>query len=204
MHNLPEWLIQGERKDAKDCDHNLVQKLFVERRKMTKTKKPKETKLQKKNKKMKNTTKTDKKHKKNKKRTKRSSKAAKIDFSCKEDVSEKILKILKVKRSTYGRKKPTSTKDMSTTQAPRGRDAQATPSFLRRRTKRLQKRKSVKTKRAVRKRREARNVVGSLMDTLLSKVMRQVEDKLKEANKVVELFLEVMLGSQGDDMIPER
>ena len=50
--------VPWEEKEAKDCDHNLVQKLFVERRKMTKTKKPKETKLQKKEQK-------DEKHHKN-------------------------------------------------------------------------------------------------------------------------------------------
>ena len=47
----------------------------------------------------------------------------------------------------------------------------------------------MKTKRSVQRRREAQNVVGKLMETLLDKVIRCVEDKLKEVNKVVEFTL---------------
>ena len=56
-------------------------------------------------------------------------------------------------------------------------------------TEKLQQRKSVKTKRSVQRRREAQNVVGKLMETLLDKVIRCVEDKMKEVNKVVEFTL---------------
>ena len=47
----------------------------------------------------------------------------------------------------------------------------------------------MKTKRSVQRRREAQNVVGKLMETLLDKVIRCVEDKMKEVNKVVEFTL---------------
>ena len=72
-------------------------------------------------------------------------------------------------------------------------------------------RKSVKTKRSVQRRREAKNVVGKVMGTLLDKVIRCVEDKLDEVNKVVEFLLEeTVLGvqsaeaCQGDDMVQRR
>ena len=69
----------------------------------------------------------------------------------------------------------------------------------------------MKTKRSVQRRREAQNVVGKLMDTLLDKVIRCVEDKLGEVNKVIEFLLEeTVLGvqsteaCQGDDMVQRR
>ena len=98
--------VPWEKKEAKECDHDLVQKLFVDRKST-----PKKKIHQKKKKTEKTSTKTDRKHKNIKKRTKRSSKAARLDFSCKEDVDDKIRKVLRVKRSTFGRKK--TTEDMS-------------------------------------------------------------------------------------------
>ena len=100
--------VPWEEREAKECDHDLVQKLFVDRKST-----PKKKIHQKKKKTEKTSTKTDRKHKNIKKRTKRSSKAARLDFSCKEDVDDKIRKVLRVKRSTFGRKKTTSTEDMS-------------------------------------------------------------------------------------------
>ena len=197
--------VPWEEKEAKECDHDLVQELFL-KRETPKKEKPKEKKYQKKNKKMKNPTKTDKKHKKAKKRTKRSIRGVKLDFSCKEEVSERILKILKssfkYKKSTCGGKKTRMTAGKLTSQAPRGGDGQATPSFLRSGKERLQQRKSVKTKRSVRRRREAQSLVGKVMDALLVKVMRCVDaeekksaeahNKRKKSDKLVENLLDKM------------
>ena len=169
--------VPWEEREAKECDHDLVQRLFVKRKAMPKKEKPKEKKHKKINKKVSKPTKTDKKYKKAKKRTKRSRNGAKEDFSCKEEISEKILKILKssfkYKKSTCGGKKTTLTAGKPTSQASRGRDGQATPRFLRSGTERLHQRKSVKTKKYVRRKREARSVVGKVMDSLLLKVMAE-------------------------------
>ena len=193
--------VPWEEKEAKECDHDLVQELFLKRR-MPKKEEPKEKKHQKNNKKMRKPAKTDKKFKKAKKRTKRFSNGAKEDFSCKEEISEKILKILKssfkYKKSTCGGKKTTLTADKTTSQASRGRDGQATPRFLRRGTERLHQRKSVKTKRSLRRKREARSVVRKVMDSLLVKVLRRVDaeerqsetqDKVKMSSKLAENLL---------------
>ena len=203
--------VPWEEKEAKDCDRGLVQKLFVERKNTPKKEKPKKKNHQKKNKKERSSTKTDKMQKKTKKRTKRPRKAAKLVFSCKEEVTEKIRKILRVKRSTFGRKKTTSTAGISTSHAPRKGAARSSPVSLKDKTERLRMRKSVKTKMSVQRRREAKNVVGKVMGTLLDKVIRCVEDKLDEVNKVVEFLLEeTVLGvqsaeaCQGDDMVQRR
>ena len=191
--------IPWEEREAKKCDHNLVQRLFVERRTTPKKKKQKKTKQQKKNKKVSKPTKTDKKHKKIRKAKNRSSKATKQDLSCKERVSEKILKLLmssyNFKRSTGVGKKTNSRGETPIAKAPRGREARPFPGFLKDATERLQQRKSVKTRRSVKRKSEARRVAGKVMDGLLDKVMRcvsaqqrrrEAQEKLKEAKDVVE------------------
>ena len=160
------------------------------------------------------------KNNKNKKTKRKSGKTTKQDFSCKEDVSEKILKLLrssfKFRKSTGAGKKTTSKAAMATNQAPRGREVRSFPGFLKDATERLRLRKSVKTKRSVKRKREAPIVVGKVMDTLLRKVMRRVyaQDQLKESNTVVGNLLDkiLMVGessnpqprSQGDDLLPTR
>ena len=194
--------VPWEEREAKECDHDLVQRLFVKRKAMPKKEKPKEKKHKKINKKVSKPTKTDRNHKKNKKSKKakkKTGKATRLDFSCKERVSEKILKLLKAsynfKRSTGAGKKTNSTAGRPIAKAPRGREGQTLPGFLKDATERLQLRKSVKTKRSVRRKREARSVAGKVMDTLLNKVLRLVAaqqreskdgEQLKESSKVAD------------------
>ena len=191
--------VPWEEREAKECDHDLVQRLFVKRKAMPKKEKPKEKKHKKINKKVSKPTKTNR-NKKSKKAKKKTGKATRQDFSCKERVSEKILKLLKAsynfKRSTGAGKKTNSTAGTPIAKAPRGRDGQTLPGFLKDATERLQLRKSVKTKRRVKRRREARRVAGKVMDTILNKVLRcaaaqQREskggEKLEESSKVADL-----------------
>ena len=187
--------VPWEEREAKECDRDLVQRLFVENWTKPKKKKPKKKKVQKNNKKISKPTKTDKKHKKNKKSTKakkKSGKATKQDFSCKEKVSERILKLLKssfnFKRSTGARKKTNSAAGRPVTKTPR--NAQNFPGFLKDATERLQLRKSVKTKRRVKRRREARRVTGKVMDGLLDKVMRCVDAQQRKSEAQEKLMVE--------------
>ena len=215
--------VPWEERESKECDYSLVKELFVKRRTESKKEKPKKKTPPKKKEKKSKPTKTDRNHKKNnknKKKRKKSGKTTKQDFSCKEDVSEKILRLLrasfKFRKSTGAGKKTTSKAAMPTYQAPRGREVGSIPGFLKDATERLRLRKSVKTKRSVKRKREAPIVVGKVMDTLLRKVMRRVyaQDQLKESNTVVGNLLDkvLMVGessnpqprSQGDDVLPTR
>ena len=153
--------------------------------------------LKKSNKKEKNTAKTDKKHKKTKK-MKKPSKAAKQDLSCKEKVDERILRVL---MSSCKSKKPTGSRE-SKVPFRKGSGVNAArrlPGFLKERTARLKMIRSVKAKRLVKKRFLAKQHVGKLMDNLIGRVVRSVEDKLARVNTVVRMLLQKVKAIKEDD-----
>ena len=104
------------------------------------------------------------------------------------------MKLLKAsynfKRSTGAGKKTNSTAGRPIAKAPRGREGQILPGFLKDATERLQLRKSVKTKRRVKRRREARRVAGKVMEGLLDKVMRCVDAQQRKSEAQEKLMVE--------------
>ena len=124
---LPAY-VPWEEREAKECDHDLVKELFVNKREkpqkmMTKKKTPKKS-----NKKENIPAKTDKKYRKTKK-IKKPSKAVKQDLSCKEKVDERILRVL---MSSCKSKKKTDSREskVSVGKAPGVNVARHHPSFL--------------------------------------------------------------------------
>ena len=194
---LPAF-VPWEEIEAKECDHDLVKELFVNKRQKPKKMMTKKKTLKKSNKKEKNTAKTDKKHKKTKK-MKKPSKAAKQDLSCKEKVDERILRVLmsscKMKKKTDSRKSK-----VSVGMAPGVNAAHHLPGFLKEITARLKMIRSVKAKRLVRKRILAKQLVGKLMDNLIGRVVRSVEGKLARVDMVVRTLLEKVNVMKEDDL----
>ena len=193
---LPTF-VPWEEREAKICDHDLVKELFVNNREkpkkmMTKTKTPKKS-----NKNENNPAKTDKKYKKTKKQ-KKPSKAAKKDLSCKEKVSERIMRAL---MSSCKSKKKTGSREskVSVGMAPGVNAARRLPGFLKEKTARLKMIRSVKAKRLVKKRILAKQHVGKLMDNLIGKVVRSVEGKLARVDTVVRTLLEKVKVMKEDD-----
>ena len=59
--------------------------------------------------------------------------------------------------------------------------------------------RSVKAKRLVKRRILAKQLVGNLMDTLIGRVVRSVEDKLARVDTVVRTLLEKVTAIKEDD-----
>ena len=190
--------VPWEEREAKECDHDLVKELFVNKRQKPKKMKTKKKTPKKSNKKKNNPAKTDKKYKKTKK-MKKPSKAAKQDLSCKEKVDERILRVLmpscKSKKSAGSRESK-----VSVGKAPGVKAAHHLPGFLTEGTARLKMIRSVKAKRLVKKRILAKQLVGKLMDNLIGRVVRSVEDKLARVDTVVRALLEKVKVMKEDDL----
>ena len=194
---LPAF-VPWEEREAKECDHDLVKELFVNKRQKPKKMKTKKKTPKKSNKKKNNPAKTDKKYKKTKK-MKKPSKAAKQDLSCKEKVDERILRVL---MSSCKTKKKTGSREskVSVGMAPGVNVAHHLPGFLKEGTARLKMIRSVKAKRLVKKRILAKQLVGKLMDNLIGRVVRSVEGKLATVNTVVRTLLEKVKVLKEDDL----
>ena len=89
---LPAF-VPCEEREAKECDHDLVKELFVNKNQKSKKMNTKRKTPKKSIKKENNPAKTDKKYKKTKK-MKKPSKAAMQDLSCKERVDERMTRVL--------------------------------------------------------------------------------------------------------------
>ena len=194
---LPAF-VPWEEREAKECDHDLVKELFVNKRQKPKKMKTKKKTPKKSNKKKNNPAKTDKKYKKTKK-MKKPSKGAKQDLLCKEKVDERILRVLmsscKTKKKTGSRESKVSVGMASGVNV-----AHHLPGFLKEGTARLKMIRSVKAKRLVKKRILAKQHVGKLMDTLIGRVVRSVEDKLARVDTVVRTLLEKVKVLKEDDL----
>ena len=101
---MAKVFVPWEEREAKDCNHDMVQKLFVERQTAPK-KAPKKKTEKKKNKKMKiQKEQSNKKRPKRKKDQKSKGKAKKRLYTCKVDVCETIRRVLM--RSPYSHCRP--------------------------------------------------------------------------------------------------
>lgn len=170
---MDKVFVPWEEREAKDCDHDMVQKLFVKRQTAPK-KAPEKKKEKKKNKKMKTSMEqSKKKRKKSKKSKKNKGKAKKWLYTCNVDVCERIQRVLMRSPYSYNRlkgaakKKQAQRTDLPTSSAKQqGREARPIPSET-----------MLPRKKAMKKQREEKNKlkeVGKVIDGLFEEVMIRV------------------------------
>lgn len=184
---LPAF-VPWEEREAKECDHDLVKELFVNKNQKPKKMNTKKKIPQKSYKKENNPAKTDKRYKKTKKMKKRS-KATMQDLSCKEKVDERILRVL---MSSCKSKRPTGSKESKDPvgKAPGVNVAHRPPGFLKERTARLKMIRSVKAKRLAKK--GIKRFLGSVGDPMaglwIGMVAKVLMCMLKYAEKSSRFF----------------
>ena len=169
---MDKVFVPWEEREAKDCNHDMVQKLFVERQTAPK-KAPKKKTEKKKNKKMKiQKEQSNKKRPKRKKDQKSKGKAKKRLYTCKVDVCETIQRVLMRSPYTYSRpKRAAKKKQAQRTDLPpnsakqEGRESRSIPNET-----------MLPRKTAMKKQREEKNKlkeVGKVTDGLLEEVMQR-------------------------------
>ena len=167
---MDKVFVPWEEREAKDCNHDMVQKLFVKRQTAPK-KAPKKKREKKKNKKMKTSKEqSQKKRQKSKKSKKSKGKANKGLYTCKVDVCERVRRVLMRSPYSYCRPKGAAKKkkaqktDLPPNSAKqKGREARSIPSET------MLPRKNVMEKQ--RKENKKLKEVGKVIDGLLEKVM---------------------------------
>ena len=167
---MDKVFVPWEEREAKDCDHDMVQKLFVTRQTAHK-KAPEKKTEKKKNKKMKTSMEQSKtKRQKSKKSKKNKGKAKKWLYTCKVDACERIQRVLMRSPYSYNRPKGAAKKkqaqrtDLPPSSAKQqGREARPIPSETM-----LPRKKAMKKQREEKKKLKE---VGKVKDGLLEEVM---------------------------------